>query len=262
MKRLLFLPLFVLSLKLVAQQGFISAGGDYSGVGGTMSNSTGQTDFMSLYSIDKRFQFGNQQVYFEDRLNYPTDNLLQGILIPESATNCFNATQTITTAGDGTTFIVEDGATAELIAGQNIIMLPGTLVKAGGYMNAQITTNSLYCFGSEAPMRSDLIEENRVEEKSSMVTTPVESLTFTNDHVFFSIYPNPTTGKFTLELNEIEITDNMVVTVFGIRGERIQQKAIFGNRYYSFDLESRSPGIYLVHVLSDHVNGIKRIIKN
>jgi len=59
--------------------------------------------------------------------------------------SCFNATGTITVAGNGTTFCIPDGGYATLIAGQKIRFLPGTSVEAGGYLYGYITTSSTYC---------------------------------------------------------------------------------------------------------------------
>ncbi|MEI7727628.1 MAG: hypothetical protein WCK09_21145, partial [Bacteroidota bacterium] len=63
---------------------------------------------------------------------------------------CYDATQTITVAGGGTTFTISDGGQATMIAGQNILYLPGTTVVSGGYMLGKIAPNGPYC-GQQAP---------------------------------------------------------------------------------------------------------------
>ncbi|MCK9422001.1 MAG: carboxypeptidase regulatory-like domain-containing protein [Bacteroidales bacterium] len=61
-----------------------------------------------------------------------------------TGTECFNATQTITVGGTAP-FIVETGGSATLIAGHNILFMPGTWAKNGSYMLGKITTTGTYC---------------------------------------------------------------------------------------------------------------------
>jgi hypothetical protein len=68
---------------------------------------------------------------------------------------CYDATQTITTAGSSTSFIVQSGGEAILIAGQNILVLPGTLMQSGGYVMAKITTIGQYC-SAEPPATEEI----------------------------------------------------------------------------------------------------------
>jgi hypothetical protein len=261
MKNLPFILLLCLPFTIWAQEGNVSAGGEYSGSGGTMSNSTGQTDFITLTSTDVNIQFGLQQVFF-DEYGVPTDNLVQNILIPVDSSYCFNATQTITTAGDGTTFIVESGGDAELIAGLNILMMPGTHALSGSYMLARITTDGFYCDGRvpvivAAPEILKQIGDIPVQ----MLMTPVETFGTHPGLASFKVYPNPTPGLFTLEISNFDLKEKANVTIYGVRGERIQEKEIFGEQRPVFSIEGQLPGIYLIRVLGNNLIGIKRIIK-
>lgn len=262
MKNLLVFLLFCFPITTIwAQEGNVSAGGEYSGSGGTMSNSTGQTDFITLTSANVNIQFGLQQVFLEES-GVPTNNLVQNIEIGDSTIECFNATQTITTAGEGTTFIVESGGEAELIAGQYIIMLPGTHVNSGGNLLARITTDGFYCDGREplivaVPYTKKLTDEIPVQ----MLMTPTETIGTHSDMASFKVYPNPTPGLFTLELTGFDLKEKANVTIYGVRGERIQQKEVLGEQLPVFNLQGQLPGIYFIQVLSNKVVGVKPIIK-
>jgi hypothetical protein len=76
---------------------------------------------------------------------YMLNQQLSDINLPNGSTNCYDATQTITIAGNGTEFNVQDGASATLIAGQQIIFMPGTKVFQGGYLHGYITNTGQYC---------------------------------------------------------------------------------------------------------------------
>ena len=128
-----------------AQQGIVSAGGEATGSGGTMSFSAGQTDYLFFSSETGSIQFGLQQVFFFEEEDpdpeVPTTRQLVSGDLSQGEDQCFDATQTIVLAGGGETFIVGAETGVELVAGHNILMLPGTQVENGGYMHARITSS-------------------------------------------------------------------------------------------------------------------------
>jgi hypothetical protein len=119
----------------------------------------------------------------------PTNTIVNGT-VPSPLHLCFDATNTVTVAGGGSTFVVEPGGSAVMIAGVKISYLYGTTVQPGGYMHGYITTTGSYC-GSLPPAM--------VAAVVTGVTGPeeVQPLAVPQDGRFF-IYPNPTTGRFTL----------------------------------------------------------------
>jgi len=60
-------------------------------------------------------------------------------------TECYNATNTITVAGAGTTVDVESGGEAYFIAGENILLKPGFHSHSGSSTYAYITLTGDYC---------------------------------------------------------------------------------------------------------------------
>ncbi|MBE0662666.1 MAG: T9SS type A sorting domain-containing protein, partial [Bacteroidales bacterium] len=84
--------------------------------------------------------------YFQvEGTSIPVVSELDNHLIQPNDTQCFNATQSIYTAGNGGHFIVENGGTTTLIAGEKIVMLPGTKVFHGGHMHAYIAPGGPFC---------------------------------------------------------------------------------------------------------------------
>ncbi|HPS61686.1 MAG TPA: cohesin domain-containing protein [Bacteroidales bacterium] len=71
--------------------------------------------------------------------------------IAEGQSECYFATQTLTVAGGGAIFIVEPGASATLMAGMKISLLPGTKVKYNGYLHAYINRTGPYCSSPGLP---------------------------------------------------------------------------------------------------------------
>ncbi|MCU0370240.1 MAG: hypothetical protein MUC31_02405, partial [Bacteroidales bacterium] len=95
--------------------------------------------------------FGNYTLAYINS-TVPVTRSLQNVTVASGQSPCYDATQTITTAGSSTTFLVQNGGDATLIAGQNILLLPGTLAQSGSYMMATITTDGSYCFTMPAAM--------------------------------------------------------------------------------------------------------------
>jgi photosystem II stability/assembly factor-like uncharacterized protein len=160
---------------------------------------------------------------------------------------CFNATSTITVAGGGTTFVVQNGGSATMIAGEKILYLPGTMVDAGGYMLGYITLTNQYCGASTAPM---------VAVKTSREESPE-----TEANSGFRIYPNPTTGSFTLELPETGISDNVSAFICDIRGNKVLGISLSGMRKQVISLENQPKGMYFIRLFSNEKSETAKILK-
>ncbi len=175
----------------------------------------------------------------------PATRTLQNITVPGEQINCYNASQLITVAGSGTTFLVENSGSVTMIAGQNILYLPGTTVQSGGYMWGYIAPNGPYCANPSMPA---------VIAGKSELPVIVENSSF-------EVYPNPTNGKFILELKMENLLETINVTIYGIQGEKMHSIKLIGERKHEFSLADRPDGVYLIrlHVGSKTEN--KKMIK-
>jgi hypothetical protein len=244
---LLICLLLVAGCRLLAQQGNVAAGGDAYGTGGSMSYSIGQTDYLYVGSENGSLGFGLQQTWLAGFEPLP---LLEISDMQIGDAQCFNASQTVIVAGDGNEFTVLNGGYAEIIAGHNIILKFGTKVEHGGSLYAHISTT--WC----EPLQSMLsaINKEPVPDQPFIETTTKNPL--------FKIYPNPTTGHFTLEITDAETSGSMSVQIFGMRGEIIQQAILSGSHKYSFDLSAMPAGIYFVRVVIGGKVEFSKVVKN
>ena len=161
---------------------------------------------------------------------------------------CADASTTLLIAGNGTTYEVTATGSVNHIAGTNIIYYPGTKVDLGGYLHGYIST--VYCNpyihpGATAPVAEGLGNPG--------IGNPNNS--------FFKIYPNPTPGKFTLELNGDVTSTQVHVDIFGVLGDRILSKDMQIDRKQEFSLSEKPTGVYLVHVTSGVNSETEKIIK-
>jgi hypothetical protein len=170
-------------------------------------------------------------------------------IVPAPIAICFDATNTITVAGGGTTFLVQSGASVTMIAGVKISYLYGTLVEPGGFMHGYITTTNSYC-GSLPP---------------SMVATVTgvnaESADPGNSPPRFTLFPNPTNGEFTLWLHGTLTGEVFQSKIYSIRGEQVSVKRLASQKTYDYDLSGLPVEIYFLHITAgDLVQTIKIVL--
>jgi hypothetical protein len=157
---------------------------------------------------------------------------------------CYSASQVIQVAGNGTTFEIQSGGNVTMIASERITYLPGAKVFSGGYMRGYISANS-YCYPPAVPETITGSEENRVPETST----------------FCKVYPNPTTGQFTVALNRAVDNEMLLIEVFGMQGEKVISERVGGFPMYSFSLSERAAGIYFLRLIAGDKTEVFKIVK-
>lgn len=176
----------------------------------------------------------------------PASRTLQNITVGSGQNVCYDAQQTITVAGGGTIFHVLSGGIVNMIAGLKIDYLPGTKVFSGGKMHGYITTTWQYCFTLPPQMIATAIEEeHNVIPDGSM----------------FTVYPNPATGQFTIEIHERGMTGDVYAIVYGPRGELIRSDNMTGESGKVISLAGKPAGIYFVRVVNGTKGVTKKLIK-
>jgi hypothetical protein len=179
----------------------------------------------------------------------PSTRTLQNVTVTNGQTVCYDATQTITLAGSSTTFTIQSGGNVTLISGGNILMMPGTLSQSGSHLLAGITTTGNYCGSQQSAMVSNPPAEEETISQEKLVDEG------------FLLYPNPTTGRFTLILDAVaDVACYLQVT--GMLGNRVIDEKLQGASFFSFDLSDQPAGIYLVRLVrGTKVDTGKLIIK-
>ena len=157
---------------------------------------------------------------------------------------CYNATNTITVGGTAP-LTLASGASVTLIAGVDIHFLPSVTVVNGGYLHGYIALNGPWCTTPGMPAVAAGQQE----------TTPVL------DRTFFSIFPNPTNGNFTLVQKGDMQYGNVKVEIYGMRGDRVLASQMIGEKSHEFTTSSLPVGLYFVKVVADHYTETIKLIK-
>ena len=176
---------------------------------------------------------------------------LENVTVTNGEIICYNATQIITVAGNGTTFTVENGGSATFIAGSKILFLPGTVVLPGGYLHGYITTDNTYCTNPG----NQLVVNPILEE------IEVGSGDFDFDNIRVKLYPNPTDDLVTLEIASDKSIEKVYVTIYSMLGKVLIRETLTDDYKHQFSLSGNPPGIYMVHLRTDNWSEILKIVK-
>jgi hypothetical protein len=73
------------------------------------------------------------------------------------------------------------------------------------------------------------------------------------------VFPNPTSGLFTLELGNLP-TEEVTVQIFDLKGTLVSTRALFGENAAQFDLGGLSSGIYFVRIVAGDQIATQRVV--
>jgi hypothetical protein len=76
----------------------------------------------------------------------------------------------------------------------------------------------------------------------------------------FRIYPNPTSGQFTIEQTGNKPADHVKVEVIGTIGGRILSTELSGFTKHELSIRGNAPGIYFVKITSEDKSQTVKII--
>ncbi len=167
----------------------------------------------------------------------PQNRTVQNVVVAAGQSVCYDALQTIRVAGDGTTFLVQNGGSATFVAGLNILFLPGTTVDPGGYLHGSVTTIGQYCGIQPASMVSTI--------------TGVENPALKMQASSFILYPNPTQGVFTIALKDRREPVTIYLEICNQQGRKIISKDLSGAPSYLLSMPQAPSGLYFIRLVCE-----------
>jgi hypothetical protein len=100
-----------------------------------------------------------------------------------------------------------------------------------------------------------VVEDNNAPDLRDVMNTQTTSIN-NQEAIDLIIYPNPSNGLFTIQMND-EV--NMTIEVLDILGQKIKSMSVSGNNI-TLDLTEFSKGMYLVNILQGSNKITKRVI--
>lgn len=183
---------------------------------------------------------------------FETELYLENITVSDGENACYDALGYITTGGNGATFISQPGSNTELVAGQGVLMLPGTSLLHGSQLRAFIFPGGGYC--SQLPtLLSAKDEPNPWPDAPEIFSIKHASL--------FRVHPNPTTGDFILEVTDAKAAGNMKVGIYNSIGHLIIYREMPFANHSILSLFGQPPGIYFIRVMMGDEVGVGKIVK-
>ncbi|MCD4761061.1 T9SS type A sorting domain-containing protein, partial [bacterium] len=170
---------------------------------------------------------------------------IQNVTVTSGQTLCNEAAQTLTVAGSGTSYTVENGGSAEFIAGSSVLFKAGVKVYPGGYLHGSISPGGPYC--PKKPLNMFLTAQTLTKQDK------------VKDN-FLDIYPNPNTGEFYIELSEDNNILPFEIAVYDFTGKLILVKKIHQNKT-TVDLSAYHRGVYFIRADHSRSPKIYKLIK-
>lgn len=223
------MPLLFPGYNNISKKDNLAANGDATGTGCSLSYSTGQTDYLISTSGQGSISLGFQQPFFYSvtrELNFTETIIYNGEAL------CFNAAETIFVACYRKQFTDQYGGLANSMEVKSIIMKHGIPVEHSGIPHAYIS--DVFC---------DLPERLFASFKEHIQPEP--EFTQLLKETFFKVYPNPTTGDFTLKLLEFEKSSGLTIDVYNIQAHLILSREFQAEQNNNFSLAGLQPGIYI-----------------
>ena len=166
--------------------------------------------------------------------------------------SCYDALQHLTVAGNDNLFVVDNGGSVALIAGNVITMLPGTLVNSGGYFHGYITETGNFCSNPLSPVTSAPVNKE----------TTLSTVSLSGQEPFIRLYPNPTSGICNLAIRHPSSPSEIVLTIYNMTGKTILHQAFSNQSTHQFSITDQPPGIYICHISTGKTSSVTKILKS
>lgn len=120
----------------------------------------------------------------------------------------------------------------------------------------QFSQNGLYTVALKV---TNPLGDNTKTIANYISINPLGLRTVTLDEII-NVYPNPTSGKITVDLGEIKVGNTLTVAVFDVTGKAVYEQILFNNPgKLDINLENKAKGVYFVTVY-DGYNKVNKTV--
>ncbi len=168
----------------------------------------------------------------------PENDTIKNRTVGPGLSECFNAVQTITVAGENSFFTAEPNSMVEFYAGYSVKLLEGTSLKNGSQVLARIVPGGPYCQRKAIVAGYDLITFQGNEMN--------DSATIGDDKI--RIYPNPTGGLIYIELDDDMLQSDVKTEIYNLQAEKVLSFSSKGYKFYQADLSNQPRGLYIIRI--------------
>jgi hypothetical protein len=190
-------------------------------------------------------------------LTVMNDSAYASGIIPADGSSCYSALHTIRVAGGGNQFIVQNGGSVEMIAGEKILYLPGTKVEQGGYLHGYIAPQGPWCYETKStPNSNDKCQTSNAREQVSSVKCQ------TSETLYVKVYPNPVSDLLTVSWQGGEVAQTSTTLILkNLSGKIVFRQVVNGVDSVTLSLRNLPHGLYFLSVESDFGSKILKIVR-
>lgn len=174
------------------------------------------------------------------------------------STNCFNAAATLTVAGNGTTYQLMSGGSADFIAGQKISFLPGTTLLAGSHAHAWITSNGQFCTNPTNPL-VNTGDNEPVHTEAGLVQETGQTENNSGDVV--RVFPNPASAFVNIEIPGNSPDSKVSAEIIGLNGDVFRSISFQDNLKMTIQIDNLKPGLYFLKIGYGNTTATRKLIK-
>lgn len=204
------------------------------------------TDYYIAFAGNAKYGYGICLDDVSVASSIPATRTLQDIQTGAGQSVCFDALQTITLAGNGHWFEVLSGGQVSIYAGQNIQMLPGTVVQTGGFFLARIDTSGIFC-GSD--------------DLESQVESMTEGFTETGSSGQYMTVPNPFDAEMILLVPESARDRKLTIQIMDLFGRSMKEFSSEHLPRIPLRFDAWRDGMYLIRIYDGTGAHIVRVVK-
>lgn len=131
------------------------------------------------------------------------------------------------------------------------------------YTSTDLLPNAHYIVEAKRP--TPCVSTRQINSRNSSKSNTTSQLTGVNNlsnDLSVMIYPNPTNGKFKIELSNSQLKNNKCeIKIYNLLGEKVfQSSSINGQTSNEIDLSASPKGIYFVQIYNENKNHSEKII--
>jgi hypothetical protein len=180
----------------------------------------------------------------------PVTQIINNQTFGSSSHECFGATQTIVVAEDGNEVRFQNASNTNLIAGQSIRFLPGTVIEPGAYVHAWITTDNTFCDDlPEAIVAAPKIAEKSIEYNEIINENKPQQASI-------KVFPNPNNGQFNIVAKGFD--NNTQVFIYNALGKVVAKERF--ETQISIDLSYCTKGLYFVKAINKGKPVVQKVV--
>ncbi|MDX2002090.1 MAG: T9SS type A sorting domain-containing protein [Chitinophagales bacterium] len=173
--------------------------------------------------------------------------IVEGLLAPEAS---------IDVDTNGAQVTLTNTSTNNPNANATIYQIPGVDTLIGGNIaSVTFTANGTYTI---TMITSNSCGSDTVNTDVTITGVSVPEINKIDARV--AVYPNPNNGLMTLMINAAVNTENYTVKVYSMQGQEVYKANFNGNVTATIDLGTAAAGVYFMHINSENVSTIKKLV--